>query len=375
MIVGRTTDTSGATSYYYSDYERRPVLGVLAAAFAILVVLVARWRGLGAIAGLLLTWAVLTQFMLPSILEGNSPVMVALAGSAAVVFLALYVAHGFRSSTTTAVIGTLVSLGITGVLAKVSVDASRLSGFSSEEATFVQTYAGTIDLQGLVLGGIILGALGVLNDVTVTQSSAVREIAAAQPGLSRVQLYKSGMAVGRDHIASTVYTLVLAYTGAALPLLILFTLANRSFGDVVGTELVAEEVIRTLVGAIGLILCVPITTGLAAIVERSRRRPEPEVSGAEPPALSDNGGEEREARPTRVGERSGEASPVDLDKLDDKLDSLLPVVDGEDATPPPPDPDNPEETSGKKRRRWRKDPDDRPFQRHMSRREKKFWDT
>ena len=270
IVVGRLADPTGRVDYIFSDFQRNVPLAWMALAFAVLVVAVARWRGIGAIIGLLITWLVITQFMLPSILEGNSPILVALVGSAAIVLLALYISHGLHAYTTVALIGTLISLVITGVLAMIAVDAAHLTGLAAEESTYVQSYAGSVDIKGLILGGVVLGALGVLNDMTVTQSSSVREIHLAQPNLSKRQLYTSGMRVGRDHIASTVYTLVLAYTGAALPLLILFTIANRSFGDVVGGELVAEEVVRTLAGSVGLILSVPITTALAALVEKSR---------------------------------------------------------------------------------------------------------
>jgi uncharacterized membrane protein len=271
LVLGQVGEVgSGNVEYYFSDFQRGPALAVLAAIFAVLVVFVARWRGIGAILGLFITWAVITYFMLPAILEGKSPLMVALAGSAAIVLVVLYVAHGFNARTSTAVIGTLISLAATGALSAIAVEAAHISGLASEEISYVQSYAGQIDIQGLILGGFVIGALGVLNDMTVSQSSSVREIHLAQPSLGWRKLFQGGMRVGRDHIASTVYTLVLAYVGASLPLLILFTLTNREFADVLATELVAEEVIRTIVGSIGLILSVPITTALSAVVEQSR---------------------------------------------------------------------------------------------------------
>ncbi len=270
IIVGEAKSPDGTLTYYFSDFQRQSQIAWLALAFTIFVILVARWRGIGALIGLVVAWLVITQFMLPAILEGKSPLLVAVAGSAVIVFLALYIAHGFNARTSVAVIGTLASLALTGVLASIAVSATHLTGLASEESTYVQSFAGNVDIRGLILGGIVLGGLGILNDMTISQSSAVREVHMAQPNLSRRQLYASGMRVGRDHIASTVYTLVLAYTGAALPLLILFTLSNRQFADVVATELVGEEVVRTLVGSLGLIASVPITTALSAWVEKSR---------------------------------------------------------------------------------------------------------
>ncbi len=301
LVLGRTVGPTGHADYYFSDFQRKLPLAGIAAVFALLVVLVGRWRGFGALVGLFITWLVITQYMLPAILEGKPPVLVALSGSAVIVLLALYVAHGFNARTTTALIGTLLSLGLTGLLAAFAVTATHLTGLANEESTYVQSFAGAVDLRGLILGGVIIGALGVLNDMTVTQSSAVREIHLAQPRLNRRALYSSGMRVGRDHIASTVYTLVLAYTGAALPLLILFTVANRSFTDVVGGELVAEEIVRTLIGSIGLILSVPITTALAAIVEKSRFTPARRTTNVEhEPALE----------PILAGTRFDDAEPV-----------------------------------------------------------------
>jgi uncharacterized membrane protein len=266
IVVGRSVDVTGRVDYYFSDYQRGRTLLVLALIFAVVVVAVARWRGLAAVVGLGATYLVLVRFVMPSLLEGHSPVAVALSGSAVIVLVVVYAAHGINVRTTTAVLGTLASLALTGVLASVFVHAARLTGLSSDEAVSLQTAAGNVPLSGLVLAGIVIGSLGVLNDVTVTQASAVWEVYLANPARSVVDLYRSGMRIGRDHIASTVYTLVLAYAGAALPLLLLFTLANRPIGDVVTGDVVAEEIVRALVGSIGLVASVPITTGLAALV-------------------------------------------------------------------------------------------------------------
>jgi len=255
----------GGTAYYFVDYQRSRPLLLLAALFAAVVIALSRWRGLAALAGLAVSMLVLLKFMIPAILEGSSPIAVAIVGAAAIMFPALYLAHGVNARTTTAVLGTLASLCLTGALAVMFVGAARFTGLASEEASFLQVSADQINLQGLLLGGIIIGALGVLDDVTVTQASAVWELHAANPALRARELYSAALRIGRDHIASTVNTLVLAYVGASLPLMIIFTISNRTLGSVLTTEVIAEEVVRTLVGSVGLVASVPITTALAAV--------------------------------------------------------------------------------------------------------------
>ena len=271
----------GAPEYFFVDYQRSKPLLLLALLFAAVVVALSRWRGLAAIAGLAISILVLTRFMLPAILEGRNPLLVAIVGSAVIMFAALYMSHGFTVTTTTAVLGTLASLAITGVLALVFVEFAKFTGLASEEATFLQVSADQINLQGLLLGGIIIGALGVLDDVTVTQASAVWALRAANPTFGPRELYRSALRIGRDHIASTVNTLVLAYAGASLPLLVLFTLSESSVANVLTSEVIAEELVRTLVGSIGLVASVPITTALAASVAGARPTMENPIEGSE----------------------------------------------------------------------------------------------
>ena len=266
IVLGRTSDPRMGTIYYFSDYQRRLPLLLLVGLFVLVVVLIGRRRGISALLGLAFTFAVLVKFVLPSVLEGRSPLLVAIVGSAAAMLAVLYLSHGFNARTTTAVLGTLVSLAIIGLLAALFVEVARIVSLGSEDATFLQISASQVNLKGLLLGGIIIGSLGVLNDVTVTQASAVWALRAANPGWGARQLYRSAMDIGRDHIASVVDTLVLAYAGASLPLLLLFTLANRPVGDVLTGALVAEEIVRALVGSIGLVASVPLTTALAALV-------------------------------------------------------------------------------------------------------------
>lgn len=266
VVVGRDVSIDeGASTYYFNDFQRGQSLLLLGALFAVMVVGVARWRGVAAIAGLAVTWLVLVEFVLPAVLAGTSPVAVSLVGGAAILVVVLYLAHGFNGRTTVALLGTLVSLGLTAGLAAMFVGASHVSG-SSEEAIYVQTLNARVSLTGLLLAGIVIGCLGVLNDVTVTQASAIWEIHHANPSRGIRPLWQAGMRVGRDHIASVVDTLVLAYAGASLPLLLLFSLSSQGVGAIVTSDIVAEEIVRGLVGSIGLVASVPITTALAALV-------------------------------------------------------------------------------------------------------------
>jgi len=253
-------------AYQLVDVQRDVPLLLLAAVAAAAVVLLARWRGLAALAGLGASLLLLGTFVLPALLQGRSPLLVAVVGAAAILLITLYATHGFTVQTSIAVAGTLASLALTGLLAAVFVPSAVLTGAGGEgSGVLAGTYAG-LDLRGLLLAGIVIGALGVLDDVTTTQASAVWELRRADPGLGVGPLYRAGLRIGRTHIASTVNTLVLAYAGASLPLLLLFTVADRAFADIVTNELVAQEIVRTLVGSIGLAAAVPLTTLLAAAV-------------------------------------------------------------------------------------------------------------
>jgi len=267
VILGRYADPLGEVAYSFADYQRRTPLLALGLLFAVAVVGLARWRGAAAVVGLVISLGVLVKFVLPAILAGESPVMVAVVGSAVIALPVVYLAHGINARTTTALLGTLVALALTALLALVFVHAAHLTGLASEEGTYLRSILGKrVDLQGLLLGGIVIGSLGVLNDITVTQAAAVWEIHLANPTVGARHLYRSAMRIGRDHIASTVYTLVLAYAGAALPLLVVFAVADRRLGEVLTGEVVAEEVVRTLVGSLGLVAAVPITTAVACLL-------------------------------------------------------------------------------------------------------------
>lgn len=263
IFVTMTVLPDGTASFSFYDYQRATPMWILTIAFVGAVLLLGRWRGLGAIAGLAASLWVIVKFLLPSILDGNSPVMVAIVASSVIAFIALYLAHGVNVPTSVALLGTFASLAVTALLSLLFVGWSNLTGLSDESALYLTSLGVNVDLQGIVLAGFVIGALGVLDDVTVTQVSAVAELHSAQPALSTRHLYRSAVTIGRDHISSTVNTLFLAYAGAALPLLLLFTQANQSVGSLAGREVIATEIIRALVGSIGLVSAVPITTWLA----------------------------------------------------------------------------------------------------------------
>lgn len=257
---------TGAREYSFDDYVRDTPLILLAAFFAIVLVAVARWRGVTALAGLAVAYLVLVYFLLPALLDGQSPVAVALVAGSAILLVVLYVAHGFSMRTTTALLGTLMALTFTAGFAAIATSTSRLTGRSNEIYAELQGAGVKISISGLILCGLIVGALGVINDVTVTQASSVWELSAADPHASWRTLFTTGMRIGRDHIASVVYTLVFAYAGAALPILLLFSISGRNLHDLVTGDEIAGEIIRDLVGGAGLVLAVPFTTLIAALV-------------------------------------------------------------------------------------------------------------
>jgi uncharacterized membrane protein len=266
IVVAYAADAPEGFEYAYQDRQRRQPLLVLGVLFGIAVIALGRLKGLRALAGVGVSLAVLAMFILPAILEGSEPVLVALVGGGVIAVVALYVSHGVNARSTTALIGAFISLAIVGLLAWAFIGITELSGLADEEARFLQVAASQVRLQGLILAGIVIGTLGVLDDVTVTQVSAVWELHHANPELDRGSLFGAALRIGRDHIASTVNTLVLAYAGASLPLFLLFTSAQQGLVDTANSEVVAVEIVRTLVGSIGLVAAVPITTALAVFV-------------------------------------------------------------------------------------------------------------
>ncbi|MCQ9131077.1 YibE/F family protein [Streptomyces hilarionis] len=284
VVVAYEPSAPKDLQYSVTDVNRRIPMSVLAGIFAIAVVVVGRLRGVMALVALAISFLVLNFFVLPAILQGSNPLIVAVVGSSAIMLIALYLCHGLSARTSVAVLGTLVSLLLIGILGSVFMDWAALTGNTDDNTGLIHGLYPSIDMSGLLLAGIIIGSLGVLDDVTVTQTSAVWELHEANPSMGRRGLYRAGIRIGRDHIASVVNTLVLAYAGAALPLLLLFSIAQSSVGAVANSELVAEEIVRTLVGSIGLVASVPVTTLLAALVVSADRPGTHAAAGAVPAA-------------------------------------------------------------------------------------------
>ena len=288
LVLTETVLADGSTVYNFADYERASSMWLLVVLFVVAVVALGRWRGVGALAGLALSIAVLVMFVLPALLGGSNPVVVAIVGASVIAFASLYLAHGFGAATNVALLSTLAALTLTGVLAWVFIELTTLTGLSDENSLFLDALGVNVDPRGLLLAGVVIGALGVLDDVTVTQVSAVGELHRANPDLSFRELYRSALVIGRDHISSTVNTLFLAYVGAALPLLLLFTEVREAIASTAMREQVAVEIVRTLVGSIGLVAAVPISTGLAAAVLMARATPAlPTPSSAVPTGSAD----------------------------------------------------------------------------------------
>ncbi|WP_372729864.1 YibE/F family protein [Nocardioides sp.] len=266
-VVMIETASPDGESYTIVDHQRSTGLWVLMAAFTLALVAFGRWRGLTALAGLAVTFALLLFFVVPAILAGEPPLLVAIVGSCAIMLTVLYLTHGFGLSTTVAVLGTLISLTLTGLLSAATVAALHLTGVTDDISASVGITQG-VNTQGLLLAGIVIGSLGVLDDVTVTQAATVTELARANPSYRFGQLYRAGSRVGRSHIASVVNTIILAYAGSSLPLLILIVANNDSFGAVVTDQIIAQEIVRSVVATLGLIAAVPLTTALAALTFR-----------------------------------------------------------------------------------------------------------
>lgn len=253
--------------YGFVDFERGTPLLLLALGFLVLVAALGRRVGVLSLLGVGVGLVLVTKFVVPAILEGSSPFAVALVGSFAAMFVTIVLVYGVGAKSLAALLGTAGSLLLTALLATAFTSAAHLTGRASEDATLLQSLGeGRISLAGLVLAGILIAALGVLNDVTIGQASTVLALRRANPTQRFAQLYRAGAEVGRDHLGATVNTLVFAYAGASLPLLLIFSSQDIGFVDAVGREIVATEVVATLVGSIGLVVAVPLTTATAALL-------------------------------------------------------------------------------------------------------------
>lgn len=264
VLVNLSEDMEGNQEYIIIDFIRKDSLILLSALFVILLLVVARWKGLSSILGMLFTFFVVFAFILPSILAGRNPVLVAVGASLVIIPVSFYLAHGFNKKTTLAIVGSIISLIITAVLASIFLQLGHLTGLSSEEAGMLSLDNISLNMKGILLAGIVVGALGVLDDITISQAAIVDELANTAKLTKTKDLYNRSMIIGKDHITSMVNTLVLAYAGASLPLLLIFVNNPHPFSEIINYEMITEEIIRTFIGSIGLILAVPITTFIAA---------------------------------------------------------------------------------------------------------------
>ncbi len=319
VIVGYEDSTN---FYFYADRDRRGSLTLLALLFGVVVVALGRLRGMLALVAMATTLVVLVGFVAPSALDGNDPLLVSVVAAAAIAFVSLYLTHGFSPTTTVALAGTLLALVLTLALSWSFFEFAEFTGLATEEAIVLPFVSENIDLRALLLGGAIIGTLGALDDVTVTQVSTVAELRYRSPQLSTPELVASGIRVGRDHIASTVNTLLLAYAGASMPLLLLFAVSNQSLPMVANSELIAVEIVRTLCGSIGLVAAVPITTALAAAI----LRPESELAVAATEIPSTNAVESA-PEPVPESEPAAESAP-EPERPEPRWEDFAPREDG-----------------------------------------------
>lgn len=239
-----------------------PIIGI----FFLAVILLSGWQGVGSILGMLVSLGVILKFIIPQILSGSDPLLISIIGCFGIMLVTIYLAHGFSHKTTIALIATFLTLVFIGILSSLFVKISHLSGLGSEEAYSLKFgITSIINLKGLLLGGILIGALGVLDDVTTGISASIFELAKANPNYRFPHLFRSGLAIGREHITSLVNTLVLAYAGASLPIFITLVMNPNHYPlwTMANSEFIIEEVVRTLAGSIGLVAAVPLTTFLA----------------------------------------------------------------------------------------------------------------
>lgn len=266
IILLQSQNEAGEVFFTVSDRVRSKPLIILSLIYALAIIGLAKFKGFKSLIGLFLSFVVVIKFIVPQILAGASPLVVSILGSVGIVSVTLYLTHGIKKQTTVSLVSTLLSLFLTGILAIFATKLTKLTGLGSEDAMFLQVSQQSIaSMRGLLLGGIMIGALGVIDDITVTQAAIVFELKKANQKLSVKQLYQRGLRVGQDHIASMTNTLVLAYTGASLPLFLLFYSSQVVPGWVaINSEIIVEEVVSTLIGSLGLIASVPIATILAA---------------------------------------------------------------------------------------------------------------
>ena len=284
ILLTETVTEDGSRVYTFSDYQRGSTLLVWAVVIALTIIVFAAWRGVRALVGLVVTFAGIALFLLPSLARGGDALALAIVTGAAILIVVVPLVHGVNWKSASALGGTLIALGIAALLAHVAIDSTDLRGLGSQDNLNILVYLPEVSILGLMLCGFIIGTLGVLNDVTISQSSTVNELSQLDPEASPWRLFLGAMKVGRDHISSMVYTLVLSYTGAALPLLLLLSVADRPLSQILTSDIMATELLRSGVGALALTLAVPLTTMIAAwTVPEISQKPDPQrTEGARP---------------------------------------------------------------------------------------------
>jgi uncharacterized membrane protein len=272
IIVNSIENDEGKMQVFITDKYRTPAMILLFSFFVAIIILFAKTRGLSSLFGLLFSLLVLVLYVVPQISKGNDPFLVSIIGAIIIAPISIYLAHGFTKKTTIAIISTIISLIIGTILAIVFVDLAQLSGVGSEEAYFLKSDVLNFNIKGLLLGGIVFGILGILDDVTTAQTAAMYEVLIANPAITLKNLYLSGLNVGNEHMSAVVNTLVLAYVGSSFPLLLLLTQADllTPLWVQINSEFIAEEIVRTLVGSCALILSVPISTIIAAYMLKNK---------------------------------------------------------------------------------------------------------
>lgn len=283
FLYHRVDVVDGTSTYSVRDIDRRGVILFFVILFIIIVLMFSGKQGLRSLLGLAGSFFVIMYVLVPSLVSGYPPVLTSIVVATMILFLAIFFTHGFNRVSGVAFFGTVTAVVFTGILAYIGVSFAQFTGLVSEESFYLNLNTrGTLDFTGLLLGGIMIGVLGVLDDIAITQSAVVRELYGSASHLSRKEVYKRALSVGKDHVGALVNTLALAYTGASLPLLLLFSSADTSFSNIINQEIFATEIIRTIVGSIGLILTVPITTLLAVYMLKGYKGKTPISTHAHP---------------------------------------------------------------------------------------------
>ena len=362
ILIRVPPDADRPAEYQFSDFERRTPLIFFTALFVVVVIAVARWRGLASLVGLGFAAFILVKFMFPALVAGSNPIMVGLIGSSAIMFVVLYATHGFSARTSTALVGTLFGLILIAALGYAATRWAHLTGVAAEDDFVLAAAAPDLRLTSVVICGIIIAGLGVLNDVTITQASAVWEL--ADESRSQSHLFGRAMRIGRDHIASTVYTIAFATAGASLSVLLLIAIYDRPLLQVLQTEQFAGQVIATLVGSIGLVLAVPLTTAVGVAVVRASRSMAASASAAPSrtsAAAADRDGKDGAANRESVEPEPADANPVGMGPAEAET-GLLPATKWRAQRPPSVgdgvDPTASEPESRRRHRSRRRDDDD-----------------